>query len=191
MIISKATIRVIFLSLFSFVLILIVSCSSENIKIKKALKATIPNEQLRDYKYKSHQILETLLSNNVEDSISSYETANTVKEMSIERKLKLKDSYQENLDDCRRKRQHTLSWLRGDYDSLIRDWQEMLEDVNEQIMEDSLEISSNNKKIAFFKQHLYNTNSPIIFYKILHEYQLNGAYHREEVMLDANYELIK
>lgn len=183
--------RTLILPLVMILTALLSSCSSEKAKIKRALKSTIPVESVKGYNYKSHQIIETLLSDSVKDSILSYESSNLVKEMSIKRKLQTKKSYQESLDDCREKRQNTLYWLRGSYDGLIRDWQKMLDDVNEKIAKDSLEISHNNEKIAFFQQNLEKTESPIIFYKVRHEYQLNGTYHREDVMLDANYELIK
>ena len=183
--------RIFSILFFSIVAIAMISCSSENVKIKKALKSSIPVESIRNYKYKSHQIIETLLKSNVEDSIATYESANRVTEMSIERKNQMRDSYQTNLDDCRRQQRNTLYWLRSSYDGLIRDWQRMLDDVNEEIAEDSLKIKANNEKIEFFRHHLENTDSPIIFYVVRHEYQLSGAYRREDVTLDANYQLIK
>ena len=114
-----------------------------------------------------------------------------VTEMSIKSKRQMRDSYQRNLDDCRRKQMNTLYWLQSSYDILIGDWQRMLNDVNEEIVQDSLKIKSNNKKIAFLRQHLDNTNSPIIFYVVRHDYQLAGVYYQENVTLDANYQLIK
>lgn len=166
------------------------SCSSENHKIKKALKSSIPVESVKDYKYKSHQIIETLLKSSVEDSVSKYERSNMVTEMSIKRKEQMRDSYQRNLDNCRREQKNTLYWLQSSYDRLIEDWQSMLNDVNEEIAQDSLKIKTNNKKIALFRQHLDNTNSPIIFYVVRHDYQLAGGYYQENVILDANYQLI-
>lgn len=170
--------------------IVIISCSSENHKIKKALKSSIPVESVKNYKYKSHQIIETLLKSSVEDSVSKYERSNMVTEMSIKSKKQMRDSYQRNLDDCRQEQMNTLYWLQSSYDRLIGDWQRMLKDVNEEIAQDSLKIKSNNKKIAFFRQHLDNTNSPIIFYVVRHDYQLAGVYYQENVTLDANYQLI-
>ena len=180
-----------FLILSSMLLaIVIISCSSENHKIKKALKSSIPIESVKDYKYKSHQIIETLLKSSVEDSVSKYEHSNIVTEMSIKSKRQIRDSYQKNLDDCRRKQMKTLCGLQSSYDILIRDWQRMLNDVNEEIVQDSLKIKTNNKKITFLRQHLDNTNSPIIFYVVRHDYQLAGVYYQENVTLDANYQLI-
>lgn len=171
--------------------IMMVGCNSENAKIKRALKSSIPVESVNNYKYKSHQIIETLLRGSVQDSISSYETSNRVTEMSIEHKNQMKDTYMENLEDCKRQKRNTLYWLRSSYDSIIRDWERMLGDVKEEIAEDSLKIAANNEKISFFRQHLENTDSPIVFYKVRHEYQLSGAYRREDVVLDANYQLVK
>ncbi len=168
-----------------------VCCSSEDAKIKKALKLTIPADRVKEYKYKSHQIIETQLKSSIEDSISTYESSNRVVEMYLQNKFQRKNTYQENLDDCRRQQRNTLSWLRSSYNGLIRDWQRMLDDINVEIAGDSLKIKENNEKIAFFRHHLENTNSPIIFYKVRHEYQLSGAYRREDVVLDSNFNLIK
>ena len=181
-----------FILILSSLLLVIgmISCSSESAKIKKALKSSIPIESVKKYKYKSHQIIETLLKSNVEDSISTYERLNKVAEMSINRKNLMRDSYLSNLDDCKREQRNTLYWLRSSYDGLIRDWQRMIDDVNEEIAEDSLRIKANNEKIAFFRQHLDNTTSPMICYVVRHNYQLAGAFHREDVTLDANYKLI-
>ena len=113
-------------------------CSSENTKIKKALKASIPAEKVKEYKYKSHQLIETQLKNSIEDSISTYESSNRVIERLLVNKYQRKDTYQENLDDCRRQQRNTLSWLSSSYNGLIRDWQRMLDDITEEIAEDSL-----------------------------------------------------
>lgn len=171
--------------------IIIAGCNSENSRIKKALKTSISTEQVKNYKYKSHQILETLLRNNVLDSISLYESRNHMAEISIARKQQMKQIYKEKLDDCLRQQHNTLYWLRSSYNSIIRDWQRMLDEAQVGIDEDSLTIVTISKRIEFFRQHLKETKSPIVFYKVRHEYLLNGAYRSEDVILDSNYQLIK
>ena len=106
------------------ILILVVltfSCNSEESKIKEVLKSTIPVEMAKNYKYKSHQITETVLESNIKDSISSLESANYVKEMFLEEKNKKKTYYLAQIDEMKRQQQTTLPWLRGDYRGLIRD----------------------------------------------------------------------
>ena len=98
--------------------------------IKDALKSAIPNEIVKNYEYKSHQIVETILDSNLKDSISSLESANVAKEIMLEEKDKKKKYYLSQIDEMRRQQQTTLPWLRGDYRGLIRDWQRMLDDVN-------------------------------------------------------------
>ncbi len=183
--------RIGFIVLIAMQALIMIGCNSENAKIKRALKSSIPVELLNNYKYKSHQIIETLLRSSVQDSLSSYEISNRLAETSIDRKNQMKDTYLENLEDCKRQKRNTLYWLRSSYDIIIRDWERMLNDVEEEIAEDSLKIAVNNDKISFFRHHLDITDSPIIFYKIRHEYQLSGAYRREDVTLDANYQLVK
>lgn len=168
----------------------IICCNSESAQIKRSLKSSIPIESVKLYKYKSHQIIETLLKNNVEDSISTYEQVNNVIEMSIDYKKQICNYYQSNLDDCIRKQKDTFYWMRDSYDALIKDWQRMIDGVNEKIAEDSLKIKSNNNRIALYRQYLDNTATPIVFYVVKHNYLLDGTSCLEYITLDANYKLI-
>lgn len=167
------------------------SCNSEESQIKDALKSSIPTEIAKDYKYKSHQIVETILDSNIKDSISSLESANAVRVMLLEEKDKKKKYYLSQIDQMKRQQQTTLPWLRGDYRSLIRDWQRMLDDVNRDMKKDSLVMDSLIMRIDYFNRCIEGTDSPIIFYKVKHEYTLSGAYHCDEVVLDSKYQLVK
>lgn len=167
------------------------SCNSEDSKIKEALKSTIPTEVVKNYEYKSHQIVETILDSNIKDSISALESDNTVKIMLLEEKDKKKEYYLAQIAQMKHQQQTTLPWLRGDYRGLIRDWQRMLDDVNREMKQDSLVMDSLNKRIDYFNDCIEGADSPIIFYKVKHEYMLSGAYHCDEVVLDSKYQLVK
>ena len=171
--------------------IFLFSCNSEDSKIKDALKSTIPSEMTKNYQYKSHQVLETILDSNIKDSISSVESKITVREMFLEEKNEKKDYYLAQIDEMKRQQQTTLPWLRGDYRGLIRDWQRMLDDVNKEMKQDSVFMDSLNNRIDYFNSCIEDADSPIIFYKIKHEYMLSGAYHCDEVVLDSKYQLVK
>lgn len=176
---------ILLLSIFMF------SCNSEDSMIKDALKSAIPAEIVKNYEYKSHQIVETILDSNIKDSISSLESAVVAKEIMLEEKDKKKKYYLSQIDEMRRQQQTTLPWLRGDYRGLIRDWQRMLDDVSREMKQDSLVMDSLNKRIDYFNSCIEGTDSPIIFYKVKHEYMLSGAYHCDEVALDSKYQLVK
>ena len=183
---KKLTISSAFLMLTTFMC----SCDSEDSKIKESLKSTVPAEMVENYEYRSHQIIETILDSNLKDSISSLESLNITKEMLLEDKNKQKIFYLAKIDEMKHQQQTTLPWLRGDYSSIIRDWQRMLDDINREMKEDSLEMDSVNQRIEYFNNSLEGADSPIIFYKVKHEYMLSGAYHCDEVMLDSKYQIV-
>ena len=176
---------IVLLSIFMY------SCNSEESKIKDALKNSIPVEMVKDYEYKSHQILETILDSNIKDSISSLESKIAVRIMLLEEKDEKRKYYLAQIDEMKRQQQTTLPWLRGDYKGLIKDWQRMLDDANKDMKKDSLIMDSINKRIDCLNNYIEGADSPIIFYKIKHEYMLSGAYHCDEVVLDSKYQLVK
>lgn len=159
--------------------------------IKEALKSAIPAEMVNNYEYKSHQIVETILDSNIKDSISSLESASTVRIMLLEEKDQEREYYLAQIDQMKHQQQTTLPWLRSDYKGLIRDWQRMLDDVNREMKQDSLVMDSLNKRIDYFNSCIEGTDSPIIFYKVKHVYTLSGAYHCDEIVLDSKYQLVK
>lgn len=169
----------------------ILGCSSEKSKIKKALKSSIPTEQLGEYKFKDYTITETLLKNNIEDSISTLQSSNRAKEATIDSYRRLREGYVSNLEDCKRQQRTTLSWLRSSYNSLICQWEDMIDESNEKIQRDSVVVIANNQKISFFQDYLSKTKTPIVFYKVYHSYTLRGAIKNESVLLDEAYNYVK
>ena len=182
--------RLFVISLFAFFLLSLTGCSTEKSKIRAALKSSIPVESIKQYKFKAYQITETQLRNSIQDSISTLRTEIEGIESSISQQRKLMASYKSSLEDCRRQQRNTLYWLSGTYDRLISEWQELIDNANKTIADDSTRLAKTNDRIAFYQTHLNSTDSPIIFYKIRHDYELSGAYRREDVTLDANYQLI-
>ena len=187
---TKAVMRTRLL-VISLCLLSVSGCSSEKSKIKKALKSSIPSEQIDNYKFQAYTITETLLENNVKDSILTLQSRNATKQAVVDNQRRLREEYRANLEDCKRQQRTTLSWLRGYYNSLIREWQEMVEKSNEKIQVDSSVIVANNQKIQFFQDYLEKSKSPILFYKVHHSYTLHGANKEDDVVLDENYNLVK
>ena len=52
-------------------------------------------------------------------------------------------------------------------------------------------MNVNEFNYIFTELLIEGTDSPIIFYKVKHEYMLSGAYHCDEVVLDSKYQLVK
>lgn len=175
----------------SLCLLSVLGCSSEKSNIKKALKSSIPTEQVGEYKFKDYIITETLLKNNVEDSISTLKNQNLAKQATIESQKRLREGYLTNLEDCKRQQRTTLYWLRSSYNSIIRDWEKMIKESNEKIQMDSSAVVANNQRISFFQSYLDKTKNPIVFYKVRHSYTLRGAIKSDDVLLDEDYNLVK
>lgn len=184
-----------FKTLFCLSLLLILgSCSSEESKIKDSLKKSIPIENRNLYQFKSYTIVASLLKSSIEDSISNLEISNRVLQMKIDGENQLKESYVSNLKDCEYQKRNTLPWLRSSYDSLIQDWQEMIDKSVAQIHADSCIIAKNDKEIQSFRTYIERADSaksPVIFFKMHHTYTLNGAMKREDVLLDFEYQIVK
>lgn len=171
--------------------ILLCSCNSEDRKIKNALRNSIEASEIHNYEYQSHLVLETLLSNNISDSISSVKLDND----SINRRIS-SDSIRlielmDNIDDCKRQQANTLYFLRSHYSSIIRDYQEMVSDINMQIEEKQNRIAKNDSIIAFWEKYMSQSETPIVFYKVKHTYKINGMCKESVVLLDSKYNFIK
>lgn len=111
------------------------SCTSENAKIKKALKASVSEALRSEYKYDSHLLLETILKSNLTDSISAFKLdIETTRDMMRLDSLRL-SNIRNNMADCRRQRANTLYFLRSTYDDLIEDYEEMEEGIIEKLDE--------------------------------------------------------
>ena len=166
-------------------------CSTKDMKIKKALKESIPTDLTEKYEFKSYHIITTLLKNNVEDSISYYEKKRNSLERNVQAQSSLIGLYETNIADCIREQKQTLSWLRSSYDKLILDYQKMIQEAKTKIQIDSIEMVNYDEKMSLYSEHLTQTSTPIIFYVVQHDYTLGGLNKREIVMLDSNYNLVK
>lgn len=175
----------------SLILSVLVCCSSEDTKIMKALKETIPTESLKHYKHVSHQIVSTTLRQGVEDSISTIGLDNMLLEQSMKRKMDRRNSILHDINDAKDQQRNTMYWLRGFYNNAISGFEDLLEDINQEIAQDSIAIIMNNDNINHFQDILNNTDSPILFYKVKHEYKLAGAYRSDVITLDHNYNIVQ
>ena len=168
-----------------------ISCTSEDAKIKKALKASVAESLQSEYKYDSHILLETILKSNLTDSISSFKIdISTTRDLMRLDSLRL-DNIRNNMADCRRQRANTMYFLRSTYDDLIEEYEEMEEDIVEKLDGKNSEILAKESKIAFWSKSMYETDSPIVFYKVKHAYKMSGMYRDTVVMLNSKYEIVK
>ena len=175
----------------AILVISLVSCTSEDAKIKKALKASVSESLKSEYKYDSHLLLETILKSNLTDSISACKLdIETTRDMMRLDSVKL-SNIRNNMADCRRQRANTLYFLRSTYDNLIEDYKEMEEGVIEKLDEKNREILEKEGKVAFWSQSIYETDSPIVFYKVKHTFKMHGMYRDTIVLLNSKYEIIK
>lgn len=181
-----------FYSLVLVILVMsLVSCTSEDAKIKKALKASVAESVQSEYKYDSHILLETILKSNLTDSISSFKIdISTTRDLMRLDSLRL-DNIRNNMADCRRQRANTMYFLRHTYDDLIEDYEEMEEDIIEKLNERNREILEKEAKVAFWSQSMYETDSPIVFYKVKHAFKMRGVYRDTVVLLNSKYEIVK
>ena len=170
--------------------LLICSCSREDSKIKDGLRSSISVEQVQNYKLKEYIIVETILDVNIKDSINKYLGDIRVNEELIKYdSLRLKPILF-NIEECKEQKANTLYYLRSSYDDLIIDYKKMSDEIEQDIQEKQNKNKNNRIKIEKFKQVLETANSPIIYYKIKHIYNLGGMRKEEIVTLDFNYKYI-
>lgn len=168
-----------------------VSCTSEDAKIKKALKESVSESLKSEYKYDSHLLLETILKSNLSDSISSFRIdISTARDMMRLDSLRL-SNIRDNMADCRHQRASTLYFLRSTYNDLIEDYKEMEEGILEKLDERNREILEKEAKVAFWSKSMYETDSPIVFYKVKHTFKMRGMYRDTVVLLNTKYEIVK
>lgn len=169
----------------------LVSCTSEDAKIKRALKASVSESLKSEYKYDSHLLLETILKSNLTDSISAFKLdIETTRDMMRLDSVRL-NNIRDNMADCRRQRANTLYFLRSTYDDLIEDYEEMEEGIIEKLDERNREILEKEAKVTFWSQSMYETDSPIVFYKVKHTFKMRGMYRDTVVLLNSKYEIVK
>jgi len=168
-----------------------ISCTSEDAKIKKTLKASVSKSLKGEYKYDSHLLLETILKSNLTDSISSFKIdINTTREMMLFDSLRL-SNIRNNMKDCRRQRANTMYFFKSAYDDLIEDYEKLEEKIVEELEEKNSKIAEKEAKIAFWSKSMHETDSPIVFYKVKHTYKIRGMYRDTVVLLNSKYEIVK
>ena len=172
------------------VFILLCSCSSEDAKIKESLKGSIPIDVVNGYKLKEYSILETILDINIKDSITECWSRMSVNESLIQSDSARLKPILANMNDCKVQRANTFYYLRSTYDRLIRDYEEMHDDIILKIKEKEEENRNIKDKLKKLENVLETAISPIIYYKIKHVYDLDGMRKEEIVTLDFDYNFI-
>lgn len=171
-------------------LIATVTCSSEASKIKGALKQSISEELISKYKLKDYSIVETILDANIRDSIATLESKIRLAESRMKADSSRLLNIQADIASVKHSQATTLSWLRSSYNSIIRSYKEMEEDILDNIEERQQMIDSYTSSIKEYEGALASTNSPIIYYVVKHNYTINGAVREDIITLDSNYHLV-
>ncbi len=173
------------------IVVLCASCTSEETKLKKALIASIPESVKSEYQYDSHVLLETLLKSNLTDSISSLRAEIITNETLIEMDSTRLAEILSSIDECEALRANTMYFLRSSYDQIIDDYEDMAADIIEKIEDYQSCISSCESKIEYLSNAMYETDSPIVFYKVKHTYKMRGMYRDTIVYINSKYEIVK
>ena len=175
----------------SIVLVLLLcACSSEDSKIKEALKSSISMDLVKSYDLQEYMVLETILDMNVKDSITQYRSKLISNEFLIQSDSTRLKPILTNMEDCKKERARTFYSLRSTYDRLIRDYEKMHDDIMLKIQEKEEENKTLNSKIKNLEGVLESLTTPIVYYKVKHIYDLNGMRKEEIVTLDSNYKFI-
>lgn len=170
--------------------LLLCSCSSSDSKIKKSLENSISVDLVQGYELQEYMVLETILDINIKDSIAQYRSKLMTNEFMIHSDSVRLKPILANMNDCKRQRASTFYSLRSTYDRLIRDYEKMHDDIMQEIQEKEEDNKTLNSKIENLEAVLESLNSPIVYYKIKHIYDLNGMRKEEIVTLDSNYKFI-
>ncbi len=180
--------RSIFLIIVS--LIFCLSCTTEDMKMKKVLKSSISESMKNDYKYDSYILQETILKNNLVDSISSLENKISASELMMERDSAKLQNIRRNMEECRKARLNTLYFLRSTYDDLLENYSNMEADIVKKLEELSFEIDQRQAKIDFWNKAISESDSPIVFYKVKHFYRIRGVHKDTTLLIYSNYKLV-
>ena len=126
------------------VITLLVSCTSEEKKIKNALYTSIPDAIRNEYQYNSHLLLETILKSNLTDSISELKAKIITNESFMQMDSARLREIQSNINECKSLRANTMYFLRSTYDNIIDEYEDMAEDIEEKLSERQTKIDDNN-----------------------------------------------
>jgi len=173
---------VIILSIFYSV----VSCNSEDRRIKRALKEYALQEG-RKYKLDRYQISETILKSNLEDSISISKISIKLREEKMGADSLLLNNLIEQREQCKIQQRNAPYHLAYLYNSLIRDWQKMVDDQEERLNEKQKKIEEINADIEKWQTLISEAKTPIVYYVIKAFYTLDGKYYEKVVLLNTEY----
>jgi len=167
----------------------LVSCNSEDRKIKKALKENSLTDGTK-YKLTEYRIVETILKTNLEDSIKSCNVSIQVQKEMMKMDSLMINKYIGEREQCKKQKQNTVWHLASTYASLIEDWQDMIDEQEEKLKEKQEEIDKINDNIKSWESLILNTDSPIIYYVIRHQYILDEKHIEKIVLLTTEFEIL-
>jgi len=167
----------------------IISCNSEDRHIKRALK-DYALENGTKYKLIEYRIVETILKSNIEDSIKSCKVSIQVQMHMMQMDSSLLKKYISEREHCKSLKQNTMRHLRSDYDILIDDWQEMIDEEVVKLNEKQSEINMLVEKINKWESLIENANSTVIYYVINHKYTLDEKHIEENILLTSEFEVL-
>jgi len=166
-----------------------VSCNTEDRKIKKALKECVLMEG-SDYKLTEYRIVETILKSNLKDSISSSEVSIEVEKEMMRMDSLMLNKYVAEKEKCLLQQQNTSWHLKSSYSSLIRDWQKMSDEKEVELEEKQENIDDIKENIKGWESLINNSETPIIYYVIKHQYILDEKRTERIVLLTTEYEVL-
>lgn len=176
--------------LFLFISYCFVSCNAEDRKIKKTLKEYALKNGSK-YKLTEYRIIETIMKSNLEDSIKKYEVAIEVeKEMMTMDSLML-NKYIAEREQCKKQQRNTVWHLSSSYNSIINDWQRMIDEQEDKLKEKQKNINNFKVDVNFWKLLVHKAETPIVFYIIKHNFVLDEKHIESNVFLTTEYEVIK
>ena len=167
----------------------LVSCNSEDRKIKKALKENALTDGTK-YKLTEYRIVETILKTNLKDSIKNSNVSIQVQKEMMKMDSLMLNKYIGEREQCKTQKQNTVWHLASTYDSLIEDWQEMIDEQEDKLKEKQEEIDKIEDKIKSWESLIVNTDSPVIYYVIKHQYILDEKHIEENILLTTEFEIL-
>jgi len=93
-------------------------------------------------------------------------------------------------EQCKSQKQNTLWHLASTYDNLIDDWQEMIDEQGEKLELKQTEIDKIEDKIKIWESLIENTDSPVIYYVIKHQYILDEKHIEKNILLTTEFETL-
>jgi hypothetical protein len=164
----------------------VVSCNTEDRRIKKALKEYALKEGAK-YKLDRYQISETILKSNLEDSIRKSEISIEVQKQMMGTDSLLLENYIAQREQCKKQQRNTSYFLASSYNSIIRDWQKMIDEQEKKLSERQAKIDDINAVIEKWQSLISEAKTPIVYYVIKSFYTLDGKYCEKTVLLTTEY----